>query len=331
MTPRKSLLVTFDCPPDRRALIEEAGGGVLECRYLADHPGELRPEDLEADAALAMNLPRDVSQDALRHARWKLLQFVTAGLDHVPFATIPPEVAIAGNSGAFAEPMAEHALAMALALVRELRPRHAALAEGRFLQAEPVGSLRGKTLGVYGFGGIGKAVARLMRPFDIRVHAITRSGRTDAPVDWIATPDRLPELLRAADILLVSAPLSPETEGAIGRDALALMKEDAILLNLARGELIDEAALYDRLRSHPRFKAGLDAWWIEPFRHGRFELHHPFLSLPNVIGSPHNSAAVPGAMDSAIAAAVDNVKAFFAGDPVRGLARRPNPPNPPKA
>lgn len=326
MTTRKSLLVTFDCPPDRRALIAEAAGGEFKCRYLGDHPGGPRQEDLETDAALALNLPRDVSQDALRHARWKLVQFVTAGLDHVPFETIPPEVAIAGNSGAFAEPMAEHALAMALALVKELRPRHAALAEGRFLQAEPVGSLRGKTLGVYGFGGIGKAVARLMRPFDIRVHAITRSGRTDAPVDWIATPDRLPELLRAADILLVSAPLSPETEGTIDRDALALMKEDAILLNLARGELIDETALYDHLRSHPRFKAGIDAWWIEPFRHGRFELHHPFLSLPNVIGSPHNSAAVPGAMDRAIAAAVDNVKAFFAGAPVRGLARTPTPP-----
>lgn len=326
MITRKNLLVTFDCTPDTRALIEEAAEGTLECRYLADHSGGLRQEDLEADAALAMNLPRDVPQDALRGARWKLVQFVTAGLDHVPFGAIPPEVAIAGNSGAFAEPMAEHALAMALALVKELMPRHAALAEGQFLQTKTVGSLRGKTLGVYGFGGIGKAVARLMRPFDIRVHAITRSGRSDAAVDWIATPDRLPELLRAADILLVSAPLSPETEGAIGRDALALMKEDAILLNLARGELIDETALYEHLRTHPSFKAGIDAWWIEPFRHGRFELHHPFLSLPNVVGSPHNSAAVPGAMDRAIAAAVNNVKAFFAGDPVRGLARMPTPP-----
>lgn len=326
MTTRKSLLVTFDCPPDRRALIAETAGAEFACRYLGDRPEGLQPADLGADAALAMNLPRDVPPDALGRARWKFLQFVTAGLDHVPFGTIPPEVAIAGNSGAFAEPMAEHALAMALALVKELKPRHAALAEGRFLQTEPVGSLRGKTLGVYGFGGIGKAVARLMRPFDIRVHAITRSGRTDAPVDWIATPDRLPELLRAADILLVSAPLSAETEGAIGREALALMKEDAILLNLARGELIDETALYQHLCTHPRFKAGIDAWWIEPFRHGRFELHHPFLSLPNVIGSPHNSAAVPGAMDSAIAAAVRNVKAFFAGAPVRGLARRPAAP-----
>ena len=323
MNTRNRLLVTFDCPPDRRALIEDAAEGAFECRYLADHAGAPGQEDLEADAALALNLPREVAQDALRQARWKLLQFVSAGLDHVPFEAIPPEVAIAGNSGAFAEPMAEHALAMALALAKELRPRHAALAEGRFLQTEPVGTLRGKTLGVYGFGGIGKAVARLMRPFDIRVHAITRSGRTDAPVDWIATPDRLPELLQAADILLVSAPLSPETHGAIGREALALMKEDAILINLARGELIDEAALYEHLRSHPGFKAGIDAWWVEPFRHGRFELNHPFLSLPNVIGSPHNSSAVPGTFDRAIAAAVGNVKAFFAGAPVRGLARVP--------
>lgn len=323
---RKRLLVTFDCTPRTRTLIEEAAGGALECHYLADRRGGPQREDFEADAALAMNLPREVPQEALRQARWSLLQLVTAGLDHVPVETIAPDVAIAGNSGAYAEPMAEHALAMALALVKELMPRHAALAEGRFAQTEPVGTLRGKTLGVFGFGGIGKAVARLMRPFEVKVYAVTRSGRTDAPVDWIATPERLPELLRAADILLVSAPLSRETEGIIDRAALALMKEDAILLNLARGELIDEGALYEHLRAHPRFKAGIDAWWIEPFRHGRFELHHPFLSLPNVLGSPHNSAAVPGAMPNAIAAAVANVRAFFAGDAVRGLARAPRPP-----
>jgi glycerate dehydrogenase len=322
MNTHNSLLITFDCPPDTRTLIEEAAEGVLECHYLADHAG-VRPEDLESDAALAMNLPQEVPPEALSQARWKLLQSVTAGVDHIPFEIIPPRVAVAGNSGAFAEPMAEHALALALALVKELRPRHEALAEGRFLQTEPVGSLHGKTLGVYGFGGIGKAVARLMRPFDVRVHAITRSGRTDACVEWIGTPDRLPELLQVADILLVSAPLCAETMGAIDGAALAQMKEDAILINLARGELIDEAALYEHLRTHPRFKAGIDAWWVEPFRHGRFELHYPFLSLPNLIGSPHDSAMVPGALERAIVKAVNNVKTFFNGDPVRGLARPP--------
>lgn len=324
MTPKR-LLVTFDCTAERRALIEAAGGETLACHFLSDQPDGLRPEDLEVDAVLAMNLPREIPPDAMRGAHWKFLQLVTAGLDHVPFDTVPPGIAIAGNSGAFAEPMAEHALAMALALTRDLMPRHAALAEGKFLQTQSVGTLRGKTLGVLGFGGIGKAVAQLMRPFDIRVHAITRSGKTDAAVDWIGTPDRLPELLSAADILLISAPLSPETEGIIDREALALLKEDAILLNLARGELIDETALYGHLRTHPRFKAGIDAWWVEPFRHGRFELQHPFLSLPNVVGSPHNSPSVRGAMDDAAVAAVANVRAFFAGEPVRGLARSPNP------
>ena len=111
--------------------------------------------------------------------------------------------------------------------------------------------LRGRICGIFGFGGIGTATARLMRCVGMRIHAINRLGATDEKVDWIGTPDRLDELLAAADVLIISTPLTRATQGVIGKRELSLMKEDAILINLARGEITDEEALYEHLTQTP--------------------------------------------------------------------------------
>jgi phosphoglycerate dehydrogenase-like enzyme len=122
--------------------------------------------------------------------------------------------------------------------------------------------------------------------------------------------------------VVICLPLTQTTRGLIGEQELNWMKPDAILVNVARGALLDEEALYTHVKSHPNFLLGIDAWWTEPFLHGHFRMEYPFLALPNVLGSPHNSGVVPGVLMGATRQAAENVKRFLKGEQVVGIARR---------
>lgn len=312
-----TLVVTFPQEAKGRPFITEALGGAADVIYLADlDDDQARAAALRGATAL---LARNTAKELRPHEpalieRAKLIQFINAGVDFVPLKVFPPAIPIAANGGAYAEPMAEHALAMVLAAAKRLLIEHNALAAGTFNQHTRNRSLAGKTCGILGFGGIGVATARLMRALGMRVHAINRRGASDEPTDWIGTPADLDTLLAAADVLVICTPLTPRTLGWIGARELGLMRPDAILANLARGEIVDEAALFAHLQTHPKFTACIDAWWIEPVRHGEFRMDHPFLLLPNVIGSPHNSASVPGTGETGLRRAVANIRRALAGE-----------------
>ena len=154
----------------------------------------------------------------------------------MPLHALPDGVPLAGNGGAYAEQMAEHGLAMVLAASKRLLIEHAALCRGEFNQNTRNRTLAGKVCGILGFGGIGVASARLMRAIGMRIHAVNRRGQSDEATDWIGSVSELDVLLRAADVLIVSTPLTPATQDLIGARQLKLMKPDAILVNLARGE-----------------------------------------------------------------------------------------------
>lgn len=315
------LVVTYPLSARSRAIVAQELAGAAEAIYLADLAPPERADALSRAGAVLAN---DTAQELrpgesalLRHAR--LLQFSAAGVDWVPTRDLPPELPVAGNKGASAEPMAEHIAALALAAAKRLFIEHANLKRGAFNQRSPNRMLRGGVCGILGFGAVGVATARLLRAFGMKIHAINRRGMSEEPTDWIATTERLDELLRAADVLVISAALTKATEGLIGARELALMKEEAIFVNVARGEIVDEAALYAHLKAHPRFFAGIDAWWVEPVRHRRFEVGHPFLDLPNVIGSPHNSAGGGVWRDISLRRAVENCRRAILGEAPHNL------------
>src|SRR5712691_1325444 len=310
------LVVTYKLSERSREIVAEELQGAAPIIYLADLAPEHRAAALAgAGALLAHDTSKELRQDEIPLiGKARLLQFTAAGIDWVPTRGLPPELPVAANKGGGAELMSEHIAALALAAAKRLFVEHEQLKRGQFNQRGTNRMLCGGVCGILGFGNVGAATARLMRAFGMKIHAITRRGTSDEPTDWIATTDRLDELLRAADVFVISAALTTETLGLIGTRELALMKEDAIFINVARGEIVDEAALYAHLKAHPRFFAGIDAWWVEPVRHGRFAMGHPFLDLPNVIGSPHNSAGGGAWRDEYLRRAVRNCRRAILGE-----------------
>src|SRR5262249_6052958 len=246
-----------------------------------------------ADVLVAWELPQEVPAGALAEAsRLRLVQLPSARVHAGDFSAIPDRLVIASNAGAYAAAMSEHVLAMTLCLAKRLPQRHAAMAAGRYDKWEPLLTLDGAIGGILGFGGIGTATARLMRAFGARIHAINRTGPTSGPGGVAGTLAGLDPglaaaggVLAAADVLLVSLPLTLATRGLLGKRELALMKPTAILVNVARGAIIDQGALYEHLRAHPQFGAGIDTWWDEPTGDAPFRTDYPFFDLPNLIGS----------------------------------------------
>jgi phosphoglycerate dehydrogenase-like enzyme len=294
----------------------------IVCTYELDDAG--RTAALRnADAVLGWDLAEEIPAGALEQApHLRFIQLLSAGVDAVDFSALPEQLLVASNAGAYATAMSEYVLAMVLSLAKRLPQRHAALAAGRYDKWVPSLVLDGAVCGILGFGGIGTAAARLMRAFGARIYAVNRTGRTSEPAEFAGTLADLDLVLAASDVLVISLPLTLATRGLLGRRELSLMKPAAILVNVARGAIIDQRALYEHLSTHTQFSAGIDTWWNEPAGDEPFRADYPFVELPNVLGSPHSSSIVPGTMLAAARLAAQNVRRHLRGEAVTGVVRR---------
>ena len=320
------ILITFKTFPEQRQLLEQFFEKRSELIFWEDHPVEMKKDLIsEADILFTWNPEREglyTFNNINSLQKVKFIQLFSAGYDHVKLDMFPPNIIIASNQGAFAEPMAEHVLAMMLSLSKKLLIYHNKLKEGKFDQLSSLTKpIKETVVGIIGFGSIGKETARLLRPFDVKILAINTTGKTNEDIEFIGTLRDLDYVLKNSDTLLISCPLTEQTNGLLNKQKLELMKEDAILINVARGEIINQRDFYYHLKTHPNFYAGIDAWWVEPFKDGKFEIKYPFFELPNLLGSPHNSAMVNGALKLAIEKAAANIERFINNGNATGIIR----------
>jgi len=322
---KKNILVTYAPSEEEKNIYREVLEDIANVHFLADKTGNERIELLNAaEVVIALSFsqkeidPTEIS----RLENMRFVQLIYAGADNIPFARISEDIALASNAGAFAEPIAEHVLALTLALAKNLFAKYKLLCEGRFDRSGFNRQLRDGICGIIGLGGNGRKIAEIMRAMGMKVYGINRSGKTEAPVDFMGTVTDMKKVLQAADVVVVTPPLTRETRNLLGKKELTWMKPDAILINVGRGDVINQQALYTHLESNPDFRAGIDTWWSEPTGKEAFNLDYPFFDLPNIIGSPHVADHVPLSMPHATRIALGNVRNFLIGKDIRGVLNR---------
>jgi phosphoglycerate dehydrogenase-like enzyme len=261
---------------------------------------------------------------------FRLLQVPGAGLDKIALAAVPPASWVC-NAYEHEGPIAEYVLSAMLdatvglgVLAREIPEKGWAAA---YFSRRPHGELAGRTVGLIGLGHIGDAVARRAKAFDMRVTAVVARLRQQQAehVDRVATAEGLAELLAEADFVVVACPLNEATRGMIGADELNRMKRSAILINVARAEIVVEQDLFAALADGAIAGAVLDPWYhypasaSDPIEPSRFR----FDRLPNVRMTPHASGWTDGVWERRADFFADNITRLRDGRPLRNVVRAP--------
>lgn len=276
---------------------------------------------LLAEANFLVLHPAQISAELLRSAKkLRLVQLLTAGYDKIDLRLASElGLTVATNGGANAWAVAEHTVALLLALYKRLTHCDRAVREGRWRQAVTgfdTFEVAGKTLGLIGAGNIGRKVARRLAAFECSILYYDIVQAPDIEKDLGARRVSLEELLREADIISLHVPAVRETRGLINRQTLALMKPTAVILNTSRGAAIDEDALIDALKEKRIAGAGLDVFCQEPI-----PADHPILKLENVVLSPHTAGHAYEGWFRRTKFAWENIQRVAAGQPPLSVAQ----------
>ncbi len=268
---------------------------------------------LVSDVAAAI-VSTDPFDDAVLEAAASLrvIARVGVGVDSIDLASATRRgVAVCTTHGTNATTTAEHAVALMLAALRRVPEHDAAVRRGRWPRtgADAPWELTGRTVGIVGYGEIGRLVARRLSGFDVTVLATDPQPARDGGVELVG----LAELLARSHVVSLHAPLTDATRGLIGRDEIAAMRGDAVLVNTARGGLVDEGALADALAARRLRAAALDVFADEPPRNRRL------LELPNLVLTPHTGGVSTRSVGEMLERATADVVDVLAGRVPAGL------------
>ncbi len=238
--------------------------------------------------------------------RLRLLSLWGTGTDNVDLdAARSRGITVTNTPGVAAPAIAEHCVALMLAVARRIPKIDAEVRLGSWPRAQSV-QLRGKTLGVVGLGAIGRAFAKLGDALGLRVVTWTMNPKPELGFSHVP----LDELYRTSDVVSLHLRLSAQTEKFFGRREMEMMKPSAILINTARGLIVDESALVEALATRRIAGAGLDVFETEPLPAG-----HPLTKLDNVVLTPHSAGVTPETLEAGLALAIENVTNFQLGRP----------------
>jgi phosphoglycerate dehydrogenase-like enzyme len=267
-----------------------------------------------ADAQVLLHVLKPVTAAMIAGApKLKLIQKLGVGVNTIDLeAARAAGIAVANMPGTNSQAVAEMALTLMMAVLRRITYLDPLTRAGQGWSPDlglidGVGEIAGRTVGFVGYGASASRLGTALEALGAEVIYTARSAKPGLPGTFVD----LPSLLAGADIVSLHVPLTDETRGLIGRDALAAMRPGAILINTARGELVDEAALYEALTSGRLRGAGLDVFAREPV-----EPANPLLTLPTVVAAPHMAWLTPETLARSLGVAFDNCRRIAAGAPL---------------
>lgn len=309
------LLITHELTPQQLELVRLTAREHLVV-YTRERDLALS-EARDADMALLGAFAREVLETAV-NLKWAHIPW--AGVDSLLDVLRKTQAVVSCGKGLFDAPMADHVFALLLTLTRclhyFLRYQMAGVWR-REVPGDTLTDLQGKTMGIVGLGSTGREVARRAAVFGMRVLAVKRrpAALSEEPVDGLFIGyEGLRLMLPECDVVVITAALTPQTRYLIGQNELASMKRGAVLINVARGAIVDEKALVEALRSGHLAGAGLDVFEEEPL-----SLESPLWHLPNVVLTPHVGGLSERTRQRVFERFLDNLRRFLANEPLVGV------------
>lgn len=290
--------------------------------------GSAPEEELgDADVFVGSRFTADMARSA---GKLRLVHPAAAGTDRIDLTALPHDVLVA-NTFHHERSIAEYVVGAAVMLHRGFLKQDAALrqrvwATSVYDKTIPQTPTLGEAhIGFVGFGHIGQCSWKLLRAFGCTAAAVTGSGRVngDFGLTWVGDTGQLDRLMRECDIVVVSAPLNSHTEGMIGAAQLEALGPDGVLINVGRGPLVQECALYDALAGGAIKAAAIDVWYRYPIDGvGCAPSDLPFAALPNVLMTPHSSGVTRDTFAGRADDIAANIVRLHRGEPLRNLVPR---------